>query len=136
MAKLIYVDSGVLLAAARGHEPIAQPALDVLDDPDAQFASSVFVRLEILPKALYYGQQEAARFYETFFGAVAVWAEPTPELIQAAYSIAVEFGLSALDALHVAAASAVSAAGLVTSERLTSPLLRSKLLPIRTIWAG
>ena len=51
MPRLIYVDSGVLLAAARGVDAIAQEAFAVLDDPDAQFASSIFVKLEVLPKA-------------------------------------------------------------------------------------
>ena len=38
MPRLIYVDSGVLLAAARGVDEIAQEAFAVLDDPDVQFA--------------------------------------------------------------------------------------------------
>ena len=53
MPRLIYVDSGVLLAAAWGVDAIAQEAFAVLDDPDVQFASSIFVKLEVLPKALY-----------------------------------------------------------------------------------
>ena len=53
MPRLIYVDSGVLLAAARGVDAIAQEAFAVLDDPDVQFASSSYVKLEVLPKVLY-----------------------------------------------------------------------------------
>ena len=66
MPRLIYVDSGVLLAAARGVDEIAQEAFAVLDDPDAQFASSIFVKLEVLPKAQYNRRIAEAQFYETF----------------------------------------------------------------------
>ena len=47
--KLTFVDAGVLIAAVRGTEEIAKRALQVLDDPELNFASSVFVRLEVLP---------------------------------------------------------------------------------------
>lgn len=134
MPRLIYVDSGVLLAAARGVDEIAQRAFTVLDDPDARFASSILVRLELLPKAIYNRRFAEAQFYETFFMAVSVWAELTPQLADAAFDIAAMHGLSALDALHVAAAIAVNADELATSERPTSPLLRVRLLPIRTIY--
>jgi len=46
-----YLDAGVLIAAARGKEPIAIRALEILDDPNRQFVSSIFLRLELLPIA-------------------------------------------------------------------------------------
>jgi hypothetical protein len=52
MSKLTFVDSGVLIAAARGADEVARRAMTVLDDPDRTFASSALVRLEVLPKAL------------------------------------------------------------------------------------
>jgi predicted nucleic acid-binding protein len=133
MPRLIYVDSGVLLAAARGVDEIAQGAFVVLDDPDARFASSIFVKLELLPKAIYNRRSAEAQFYETYFAATDVWAEPTSRLAQTAFDIAAMMGLSAMDALHVAAALAVDADEFVTSERVSSPLLRVRMLPIRTI---
>lgn len=133
MPRLIYVDSGVLLAASRGAGEIAQVALAVLDDPDARFASSIFVRLEVLPKAIHNRRVAEAQFYETSFAATVAWAEPTPQFGQVAFEIAATFGLSAMDALHVAAAIAVGADELVTSERPSSPLLGVRMLPIRTI---
>ena len=45
---IVYVDASVLIAAARGADDIARPALEVLDNPDNSFASSIFVRLEAL----------------------------------------------------------------------------------------
>jgi hypothetical protein len=51
MTRLIYVDSGVLLAAVRGVDEIAQEAFAVLHDPDVQFverASSPLLRVRML----------------------------------------------------------------------------------------
>lgn len=36
-----YVDTGVLIAAARGQAAVAFKALDILDDPNREFASSM-----------------------------------------------------------------------------------------------
>ena len=44
--KLTFVDSGVLIAAARGQPELQEPASAVLVDPIREFASSDFVRLE------------------------------------------------------------------------------------------
>ena len=64
--KRTYIDSGVLIAAIRGVEPIAQKALEILDDPEREFVSSMFVKLEVLPKAVYHKQSIEEEFYTTF----------------------------------------------------------------------
>jgi predicted nucleic acid-binding protein len=133
MTRRIYVDSGVLLAAARGTDSAAREAFAVLDDLDAEFASSIFVRLELLPKAIYNRRPAETQFYEAFFMAASVWADITPRLAQTAFDVATMYGLSAMDALHVAAALAINADEFVTSERASSPLLRVRILSIRTI---
>lgn len=51
--KRTYVDAGVLIAAARGKDDVAVKAIQILDDPDREFVSSPFLRLEVLPKAVY-----------------------------------------------------------------------------------
>lgn len=71
--KRTYIDAGVLIAAVRGSGPIAQRALDILDDPDREFASSIFVKLEVLPKAIYHKSEVEAAFYQAFFDAVLHW---------------------------------------------------------------
>ena len=73
MSKLTFLDSGVLIAAARGSDEVARRAMTVLDDPDRTFASSALVRLEVLPKALRHHRESEARFYETFFQSVSAW---------------------------------------------------------------
>jgi hypothetical protein len=39
----------------------------ILDDPDRSFASSEFIRLEVLPKAIFNGKINEAEFYREFF---------------------------------------------------------------------
>jgi hypothetical protein len=53
--KRTFLDSGVLISAARGTDNTALNALQILDDSDRAFVSSIFVKLEVLPKAIYNG---------------------------------------------------------------------------------
>jgi hypothetical protein len=46
------IDSGVLIAAARGQGSTSLRAVEVLDDPNREFVSSPFLKLEVLPKAI------------------------------------------------------------------------------------
>ncbi len=133
MKKLIFVDAGVLIAAARGNDDISERAMEILDDSETSFGSSIFVKLEVLPKPMYQNRKHEVMFYETFFDNISIWAEPSLNLIQNAYKEAVKLGLSAIDALHVSAASAIGADELVTSEGITKPIHKSKLVRIRTI---
>lgn len=131
--KLTFVDAGVLIAAARGTDELAERAMQVLDDPDRAFASSVFVRLEVLPKALYYRRDHEAEFYQAYFDAVSRWADPLDVVATQAFDEAAVAGLSALDALHVAAAAVTGATELVTIEQLTKPIHRVTSVRVRTI---
>ncbi|NJO63943.1 MAG: hypothetical protein HC836_38905 [Richelia sp. RM2_1_2] len=51
--KVAYIDSGVLINAFRGVDEVSIKATQVLDDSTRNFASSVFVQLETLPKSHY-----------------------------------------------------------------------------------
>ena len=82
---LTFADAGVLIAAARRGTPIARRALQVLDDPVRTFASSVFVRLEVMPKATYYRRQDEIDLYHAYFNTqVQRWAEPIGEIVERA----------------------------------------------------
>lgn len=65
-----FIDSGVLIAAARGEGAIAQRALEILADSNREFASSIFLKLEVLPKAVYNNRTSEVKFYEEYFDAV------------------------------------------------------------------
>ena len=129
-----YLDAGVLIAAARGKAPLATKALDILDGPNRQFVSSVFLKLEVLPKAVYHKNTSEVEFYETVFDAVTDWAESTDEIIARGYKEALAYGLSALDALHVAAAVILDADELVTTEKSDKPIHRIAALKVVSVW--
>lgn len=122
--KRIYIDSGVLITAYRGLNDPAVRAVEILDHADCDFASSQFVKLEVLPKAIYGKRQAEVDFYNSFFAAVKYWAAPLEALVEIALQQANLHGLAALDALHIAAALSIEANEFVTTEKPTKPLHR------------
>lgn len=133
--KRTFIDAGVLIAAARGEAAIASRAMDILDDPDREFASSEFVRLEVLPKAIYYQRQAEAAFYQLFFNSVKYWAGGLETIVQDGYQEACQAGLSAMDALHVAAAVSVQAEEFITVERPEKSLHRTSVIKVTSLQA-
>jgi predicted nucleic acid-binding protein len=127
---LTFVDASVLIYAAVKPTSMTFPrrlrALQVLGDPDRDFVASEYLRLEVMPVARYFNKSKEVAFYETFFAAVAMWVDPI-DIIKPAYALACQYGLGALDALHVAAASHAGAE-LVSAERPTKPLYRAYAL--------
>ena len=121
---LSFIDSGILIAAARGNSPRAQLALDILADSDRVFGSSIFIKLEVLPKSVCYKQALESEFYEAFFQGVTHWMSDLETLTQSAYQLACTYGLSGLDALNVAAAILLEADEFITTEKSTKPMYR------------
>nr|WP_238544349.1 PIN domain-containing protein [Gloeocapsa sp. PCC 73106] len=119
--KKTYIDSGVLISAFQGTQSVSIRANQILNDGNRKFASSRFVQLEVLPKAIFNKQENEAEFYETFFSAVVHWATEIEQIIQDAYRIACFYGLAAMDAIHVAAALQTKADQLITTEKPTKP---------------
>lgn len=128
-----FVDAGLLIAAARGKDDVAGHAMGVLDDPDREFVSSDFVRLEVVPKPAFHKQHEELSFYEAFFAAVVEMVHSSHGLVASAEAEACRWGLSAIDALHVIAASEGRADELVTTEGRGKPLLRTTSVRVKTI---
>jgi predicted nucleic acid-binding protein len=131
--KLTFVDAGVLIAAARGGSEQAARAMDILDDPEREFAASPFLRLEVLPQAVFNRREAEVAFYEAFFSAVSKWAVDLPAIADAALHEASSHGVEAMDALHVAAAASVGAVELVTAEKPTRSIHRARAVEIVTI---
>jgi len=130
---LTFVDTGVLIAATRGTAEESRRAKTILFDPSRSFASSVFVRLEVLPKPIYFRRRAEAAFYRAFFRRVLVWAPFDMTMVVAAYREAIATGMAALDALHVAAAVRVGAAEFITTEHSTKPIHRAHGVRVLTI---
>src|SRR2546426_12394001 len=115
--KKTYVDAGVLIAAVRGKAEVVAKAMQILDDSGREFVASPFLKLEVLPKAVYEKRQAEVEFYQAFFAAVRYWVTKIDLVVKAAQQHARTNGLAALDALHIAAAISASADELVTTEK-------------------
>ena len=127
-----FLDAGILITAFRGSGDAALVAQNLVDDPGRAFIASDVLRLELIPKSAYHGHFLERQFYEAYFAAAEV-VETTPALVQSAEREATSCGLSAADALHVAAAIAAGAAELVTTEGQTKPLHRVMKLPVKSL---
>jgi predicted nucleic acid-binding protein len=128
-----YLDSGVLIMAFRVSGEVGDRARQILLDTNREFALSALARLELLPKAMYEQRRDEVRFYQEYFAGVKHWARGVEQLLDEGYRIGCNYGLVAIDALHVAAALAVEANELVTTERSTKPMHRVKEIRVISI---
>ncbi len=122
--RLTYVDASVLINAAIGPNAARRMrALSILGDPGREFIATRYLILEIMPIPTCYQKQKELQFYQRFLALVSVWVEEEP-LIQPAIDLANQYGLGAMDALHLVAASAVQAE-FISAEKPTKPLYQA-----------
>jgi|SRR5579883_374870 predicted nucleic acid-binding protein len=132
-----FPDSGVLIDAARGLPPYDRIAFEYFNSPDRIFLTSPLVRLETVPKAAYLRLQAELDFYEAFFNHPEVeYCGEWERLEETADRAARQFGLSAMDALHIAAAYLLGADELVTTERPSKPIYRNRLVEVVYLYAN
>ena len=58
-----FLDSGVLITAARSKDADQQTALSIVDDAKRVFLTTPFVALEVIPKATFNRQEPERSFY-------------------------------------------------------------------------
>ncbi|MBZ5509659.1 MAG: PIN domain-containing protein [Acidobacteriia bacterium] len=131
---LTYVDSGVLIFAAKGTTEAAALALPFLQDPAREFVTSEYVRLEVLPKPICFRNEVEVEFYNTFFRLNTRTIPTSVALLELAMEEACRTGLSALDAIHIACAVFSGAEEIVTSEKVTKPMHRTRLVRVVSIF--
>lgn len=131
--KTTFIDAGVLIAAARGGSEQSKRAISILDDPFREFISSPFVKLEVFPKAVYNKRLHETEFYNTFFDSVSLWADDLDLIVEMANQKASKMGLSAMDSLHLAAAISEGAEELITTERPSKPIFRTRDILVTSI---
>ena len=132
--KRTYVDSGVLIAAARNRGNLTERALRVLaDTSQREFVYSDYVKLEVIPKATYENRQPEIAFYEEFFASVSLWLAFDIEHLHMALLEACRSGLEAMDALHVVAAASGKCDEMITTEKPGRPIHRTKLVAVLSI---
>jgi predicted nucleic acid-binding protein len=128
-----YIDSGVLIAAARGRGDLSERALAVLADESRELVSSDYTRLEVVPKAAYFKQQAELDFYEVFFSQTAVCVSFNTVQWPTLFAEACKSGLSGFDAIHVTLAASAGCAELITTERPGKAIHRTTLVRVISI---
>ena len=124
-----FCDAGVLIATARSVGPDRLRALHLLEEPDRVFLTSPFIHLEVVPKTIFYKKRLEQSFYDRYFNN-AVWFRQLDKIEAAAQTEAAKAGLSAMDALHVAAAHLSRADEFVTTEKPDKAIHRSSLVKV------
>ena len=71
-----FLDTGVLIAAFRGADHERLQALSILRDVNRRFLTSVFLYLDVAPKAIFHRNRLEQRFYEPYFDS-AQWCKDT-----------------------------------------------------------
>ncbi len=127
-----YIDANMLIAAWHGQGEIAMKALAILDDPQRQLVVSDAVWLEIMPKALYQREETESEFYIAVFERAEKCTWNVHVLYQA-HELAQNFGIAAMDAIHVATAIDARVDEFVSGERPTKPMFRVKDIFMRSL---
>ena len=68
-----FLDSGVLITAARSRGSDQQAALSVLADPSRVFLATPLLALEVVPKATFHKQKLELFFYERYLASAAMY---------------------------------------------------------------
>jgi predicted nucleic acid-binding protein len=123
-----YLDSSVLIHAIQG--VAGHHLLSLLEDPEREFVAATFLKLELLPQPTFHRRKAELEFLNEYFGRVTVWCEASEELLHAALAEAGKVPLSAVDAIHVAAARKLGADEFVTGEKPGKPLHQVKGLKV------
>lgn len=132
-ATLTYIDSGVLIFAAKGTTAAAALALSFLADPNREYVTSDYVRLEVLPKATFHNRTAEVALYDLFF-TTTTRSIPTSETLLYALEEACKTGIHGLDAVHIACAVFAGAEEFITSEKTNRPIHRTKLVKVVSIF--
>lgn len=118
--KRTYLDSSVLIQAVQGVD--GDKTLVLLEDPEREFVAASFLKVELLAQPTFHKRKAELAFLEGFFARVVDWCEASEDLVAAALREAGKVPLSAVDAIHVAAAKRLKADELITAERPGKPL--------------
>lgn len=117
-----FPDAGLLIrAASPKRTPEHEHALRVLLDPARRWCVTSFLRLEVLSRPKHLQLHTVVATLEAFFGAKAVRPVRTPlsRIVARAEALAVRYGLTAMDALHVASALEAKCSEFITAEKDT-----------------
>jgi len=117
------------LSAWLGNSPRSIEAKSIVADESRDFLTSDAVKLELLPKPTFEKRRTELEYYNDHFKGIA--SEPlSKELGGEALTLAKQYGLAAMDALHLASAIRQGADEFITSELPGKPMFRVKELKV------
>ncbi len=124
-----YLDSSVLIQAIQGVDGEKTAAL--LEDPERGFVAATFLKLELLRQPTFHKRKAELAFLEAYFNRIAEWREADELLLAAALKEVSAVPLTAVDAIHVAAAKAFKCDEFITAEKPGKPLHKARGLKVR-----
>jgi predicted nucleic acid-binding protein len=111
-----YIDTGVLIAAGSNNKHAAIAA-SFLYDPLREYVTSDYVKIELLPKCIFYKNDRERQVYEEFFQKCLIRVPSSDDLLAFAIEEGGKTGISGMDALHIACAIVAEAEEFITTER-------------------
>ena len=132
MAKRTYVDTNLLIAAWQGRGDLGIRALSILDDPQRIIVLSRAVWLEVMPKAIYHKQTMELAFYQDIFDGAEV-QEWNMEALCRAEDLAQQYGIAAMDAVHLAIAIMSNVDEFISAEKPQKPMFRVSEIVVQSI---
>lgn len=109
-----------------------ESALAVIEDPSRRLLTSELVRLELLPKPVFFKRHAEVDFYEKIFSRSQCDRIDAP-LYFSAFDLARRYGLSAADAFNLASAVRLAADEFVTTELPGKAMFRVKEVLVVTL---
>ncbi|MDD5643079.1 MAG: PIN domain-containing protein [Syntrophales bacterium] len=125
-----FVDSNVLITAFQGIEEIWQKAMEVIDDPERDFIVSDYLKFEVIPQPTFHQRYEEIQFMETFLDNAAEYVRANDQITNEALTLACQYSLGAMDALHAGTAILSKADELITLEKPEKPLCQIKEIAV------
>jgi hypothetical protein len=127
--KRTYLDSSVLIQAVQGVD--GEKTAELLEDPEREFVAATFLKRKLLPQPTFHKRKAELEFLEAFFQRVTEWREADEALVAGALMEANSVPLTAVDAIHIAAAKALGCDEFITAEKPGKPLHKVRGLKVR-----
>jgi hypothetical protein len=121
-----------LIAAFKGEQDIRECAQAILSEPNIEYWYSPLLRLEVILQPSHYGYALELEFYKEYFSHANCYGD-LDRIFTIAEPEAIKHGIPVIDALHVAAANLARCKVLVTTEKSTKPMFRTKLTKVVSI---
>jgi predicted nucleic acid-binding protein len=132
MACRVFLDADVLIAAFQGEQQLRACAQAFLSEPLFEFIYDPLLQMEVMIQPTYHRHTLEVSFYSTYFRNAACFGQLN-QMFEIASREAMKHGIAVSDALHIATAHLSKCAALVTAEKSTKPMFRTRLVRVISI---